>query len=57
MYHTRATFKEALKQVIYIFQNKAKIMGKRAKGGRFQVSSYKTLHIFVPFVCILCSWI
>jgi len=55
MYHTRATFKEALKQVIYIFQNKAKIMGKRAKGGRFQVSSYKTLHIFVPFVCILCS--
>jgi len=32
-------------------------MGKRAKGGSFQVSSCKTSHIFVTFVCILCSWI
>jgi len=41
----------------YVFQNKGKIMGKRAKWGSFPVSSGKTLHIYVPFVCILCSWI
>jgi len=34
MFHSRATFKEALKQS-YVFQNKAKIMRKCAKGSNF----------------------
>jgi len=34
MYHSRATLKEALKQ-LYVFQNKAKIMEKCTKGGSF----------------------
>ena len=29
-------------------------MGKCAIGGSFQLCSYKTSQIFVPFVCILC---
>jgi len=41
----------------YVFKNKAKIMGKCAIGGSFQLCSCKILQIFVPFVCILCSWI
>jgi len=54
MHHSRATFKEALKQS-YVFQNKAKIMGKCTIRGSFQVSSCNTLQIFVPFVSKLCS--
>jgi len=54
MYHSRATLKEALKQVMF-FQNKAKLTGKCAIGGSFQLCSCKTVQIFLPFVCILCS--
>jgi len=32
-------------------------MGKRAIGGSFQLWSWKTSQNFVPFECILCSWI
>jgi len=32
-------------------------MGKCARWGSFQFCSCKTLQNFVPFVCILCSWI
>jgi len=31
-------------------------MGKCVIGGSFQLCSCKTLQIFVPFVCILCSY-
>jgi len=54
MYHSRATFKEPLKQGMF-FSKQSKILEKRAIGGCFQLYSCKTLQIFVRFVCILCS--
>jgi len=54
LYHSRAT--EALKQVI-CFSKYSRNYGKMCQWSSFQVSSCKTLQNFVPFVCILCSWI
>ena len=53
MYHSRATFEEALKQVMFF--KKAKLMGEYVIGGSFQLCSCQTVQIFLPFVCILRS--
>jgi len=51
MYHSRGTSKEALKQS-YAFQNKAKIIRTRAKGGAFKCSAEKLYtFVFLSYVC------
>jgi len=53
MYHYRATFKEALKEVMF-FKIKQNLWENAPQEAAFNCVAAK-LQIFVPFVCIVCS--